>query len=251
MKITFLGTADVRPRVDTYVSAAMIEVGERVYLLDAGAPVSDLMLRYGKRPDTLCAVFTTHAHNDHVDGLFQLFSHCIHIYPKASYDIFMTEEPIARAFCDCIATLYHLEFPKERLRVQIAHEGVVYDDGVLRATYIPVSYHEGQPHFAILIEAEGKSVLFTGDMSQNLQDDDFPRVAYERFLDAIVCEYAHSLIDVLEPRMQKCRTGVFCFNHYAGYRHEELAEIVNCGRFAFPIRALRDGDVIDLTEGTK
>lgn len=249
MKITFLGTADVRPRVDTYVSAAMIEVGERVYLLDAGAPVSDLMLRYGRRPDALCAVFTTHAHNDHVDGLLQLFSHCIHIYPTASYDVFMTEEPIARAFCDCIGTLYHMEFPKERLRVQIAHEGLVYDDGVLRATYIPVSYHEGQPHFAILIEAAGKSVLFTGDMSQNLRDDDFPRVAYERELDAIVCEYAHSLIDVLEPRMQKCRTKLFCFNHYAGYRHEELAEIVNCGRFAFPIRALRDGDVINLTEG--
>ena len=74
MKITFLGTADVRPRVDAYVSATMIEVGDRVYLLDAGAPVSDLMLRYGRRPDALCAVFTTHAHNDHVDGLFQLFS---------------------------------------------------------------------------------------------------------------------------------------------------------------------------------
>lgn len=247
MKITFLGTADVRPRVDAYVSATMIEVGERVYLLDAGAPVSDLMLRHGRRPDALCAVFTTHAHNDHVDGLLTLFSHCIHVYPKASYDVFMTEAPIAQAFCDCIGTLYHMEFPKDRLRVQIAREGVVYDDGVLRATYIPVAYHEGPPHFAILIEAEGKCVLFTGDMSQNLKDDDFPRVAYERKTELIVCEYAHSLIDVLEPYIQKCNTKMFAFNHYAGYRREELAEIVNSGRYAFPVRALRDGDVIDLT----
>ncbi|MBQ8311404.1 MAG: MBL fold metallo-hydrolase [Clostridia bacterium] len=246
MKITFLGTADVRPRIDAYVSATMIEVGDAVYLLDAGAPVSDLMLRYGRRPDELRAVFTTHAHNDHVDGLLQLFSHCIHIYPKASYEVFMTEEPIARAFCDCIGTLYHMDFPKERLHVHIAAEGVVYDDGVLRATYIPVAYNEGPPHFAILIEAEGRRVLFTGDMSQDLKDDDFPRVAYECETDLIVCEYAHTLIDRLDPCLKQCRTRMLAFNHYAGYRHEELAAIVNSGKYAFPIRALRDGDVIEL-----
>ena len=246
MKITFLGTADVRPRVDAHVSATMIEIGDAVYLVDAGAPVTDLMLRYGRRADELRAVFTTHAHNDHVDGLFTLFSNSIYVYPKASYDVFMTEEPIANAFCDCIGTLYHKEFPKDRLRVHIAQEGVLYDDGILRATYIPVAYYEGVPHFAILIEAEGRCVLFTGDMSQNLQDDDFPRVAYERKTDLIVCEYAHSLIDILEPCMKQCRTELFCFNHYAGYRQEELSEIVTGNRFSFPIRAVRDGDVIEL-----
>ena len=45
MKITFLGTSHGVPAADRYCSSAMIEVNGSVYLIDAGAPVIDLLIR--------------------------------------------------------------------------------------------------------------------------------------------------------------------------------------------------------------
>ena len=43
--------------------------------------------------------------------------------------------------------------------------------------------------YAFLIEAEGKRVLFTGDLRH--PTDDFPAIAFETELDLLVCELAH------------------------------------------------------------
>lgn len=250
MKITFLGTADVRPRADANCSATMIEVGDAIYLIDAGAPVSELLLQHGKHPNQIKGIFITHGHSDHFEGIIPLLSRCFYVYPEASMEIVFPNEPQARMLKECCSSL-HLgaAFPSERLRFFVPKEweaATVYDDGVLRATYIPVSFYEGTPHFAILIEAAGKALLFTGDLSSELKDGDFPTVAFERPLDLIVCEYAHVLAQHLTPCIEKCRARQICFNHYAGWRREELAAFTASPVHGIPLRAARDGDVIEL-----
>ena len=49
MKITFLGTSHGVPAKDRFCSGYMIEAGDATYLVDAGAPVADLVLRHGKQ----------------------------------------------------------------------------------------------------------------------------------------------------------------------------------------------------------
>jgi len=246
MKIRFLGTADVFPRKDACCSSTMLEIGEHVYLIDAGAPVSDLLLQYDKRPDQLRAIFTTHAHSDHIEGLFTLMNHCIHIYPTASFQTVLTEQKIANLLCSSVETLFSCPFPQDRIKLQIAEAGPVYHDAVLKATYIPVSPNEGLPSFAILIEAENKKILFTGDLSQWLADDDFPKIAFEEELDLIVCEFAHFTAKQLTPYMRKCRTKLFCFNHYKACRLPELEELMQSESRHFPVQAMKDGDEIML-----
>jgi len=63
----------------------------------------------------------------------------------------------------------------------------VFDDGVLRVTAYPVRHC---PHsHAFLLEAEGKRIVFTGDLSRDLSD--YPRVATETPVDLVVTEAAH------------------------------------------------------------
>jgi pyruvate/oxaloacetate carboxyltransferase len=50
MKLTFLGTSCGVPQKDRYCSSCMIECGDGVYLIDVGAPVAELLRRYGKTP---------------------------------------------------------------------------------------------------------------------------------------------------------------------------------------------------------
>jgi len=68
MKITFLGTSCGVPQKDRYCSATLVESGGRAYLVDAGAPVTELMRERGMTPCDLSAVFITHMHGDHVGG---------------------------------------------------------------------------------------------------------------------------------------------------------------------------------------
>ena len=65
--------------------------------------------------------------------------------------------------------------------------GVAYEDEHLRITAIPTQHCENS--YALLVEPEGKKLLFTGDLCR--PDVDFPSVAFETELDLIVCELAH------------------------------------------------------------
>ena len=64
MKITFLGTSAGIPDPDRHCSSTMIEVGERVYIVDAGAPMVDCLRTQGllmerENAERIAAVFAT------------------------------------------------------------------------------------------------------------------------------------------------------------------------------------------------
>jgi ribonuclease Z len=92
MKITFLGTSHGVPAADRYCSSAMIEVNDSVYLIDAGAPAADLLIRRGVNLDTVKAVFTTHLHGDHVFGVIQMASLFNWFFKTADADFYLTEQ---------------------------------------------------------------------------------------------------------------------------------------------------------------
>ena len=64
MKITLLGTSHGVPAADRYCSCTLIEAGHAAYLIDAGAPAIDLLLRRGVDLTAIRALFTTHLHGD-------------------------------------------------------------------------------------------------------------------------------------------------------------------------------------------
>ena len=71
MKIVFLGTGHGVPSAERACSAAMVESGGAIYYVDAGTALCERTMAAGRSPKNARAIFTTHAHGDHINGIYQ------------------------------------------------------------------------------------------------------------------------------------------------------------------------------------
>ena len=244
MKLTFLGSSHGVPSECRFCSSAMLEVGDRLYLIDAGAPVIDLLLRAGKRPEQLRAVFTTHAHGDHVGGLPYLLDLCNWYFDHSDMDVYLTEKALVENVTDYVSLVEGRPFCHDRLRLHLADGGTVFDDGTVRVLYVPTSHFPPRPSYALVIEAENRRLLFTGDLSAGLERHDFPAVAAEKDFDLVACEMAHiGPRDVL-PVMASCRTKSFWFQHVYPFDKFDAIDAMN-GSFSYPVYTAHDGDTVE------
>ena len=209
MKIKFWGTAAGLAERDRYCTSMRIEVGGEYYILDFGAPVEYLIAKEGMDLSSIRAGFVTHMHSDHVDGLpsfaklYAQFS--TFIFAPASVDVYLPSG--IDAFYAWMRAL-NLDMC-DRLRLHPIREGEIFNNGKLRVTAIRTEHlGKDKPSYAFTFEAEGKRVLFSGDITADFHD--FPRSLP---CDLIVCELAHGRIDALTS----CLSGVGCrrviFNH--------------------------------------
>ena len=72
MELLVLGAGHGVPEPDRFLSSTLLRCGGVYYMIDAGAPVSQLLPRYGIKYSDLRAVFLTHRHGDHTAGVPQL-----------------------------------------------------------------------------------------------------------------------------------------------------------------------------------
>jgi ribonuclease BN (tRNA processing enzyme) len=70
--ILFLGTSHGSPSMTRFCSSTLYRFGETSLLVDAGEPVSALLLRNNFKSSLLDAVLLTHLHVDHDGGLASL-----------------------------------------------------------------------------------------------------------------------------------------------------------------------------------
>ena len=214
MKITFLGSSHGVPEANRKCSCLMVEVGENIYFVDMGTPVVDEMRRLGKSMDAVKGVFITHVHGDHTDGLVQ-FVDLITWYFKTPNPVIVTPdlrmEQAINNWLDITLNGKH-----SSLEYRQTTEGVVYDDGVLKVSAIPTQHCPGA--HAYVLEAEGKTVLCTGDLANPGRD--FPYVDKE--LDLLVCESAHFPTTDYLPVLEKQQTKNICVTHYSPKRMESL-----------------------------
>ena len=251
MKITFLGTSHGAPCAERYCSSTMVEVNGALYLIDAGAPITDAVLRQGKHPDQIRAIFTTHAHGDHVFGIIPLADMLCWWYKKANMEIYLTEQSMIDAMTSVVeASLGTMS--RERVRFRLMEEDFVYEDENIRLWLIPNCHLKNRsdcpdrPSYSIVLEAEGKRLIFTGDMSMGLRQDDFPKIAIEEPSDFILCELAHFTDEAVEPYIAKCQTKQVWFNHVSFHqdRFDAIREMDK--KYPFTVRAANDGNTVEL-----
>ena len=201
MVVTFLGTSHGITEKNTFCSSAVVSVGGAHYIVDVGAPIDTLLQNYGIPFADLRGIFITHPHQDHYVGLapftftmedFGRFENVsVPVLAPAGIDfsalnVFLFGDPRGHE-------RYRTENPPpHRVRFEVypdapAEGAIIFDDGTLRVTAYPVRHC---PHsHAFLLEAEGKRIVFTGDLSRDLSD--YPRVATETPVDLVVTEAAH------------------------------------------------------------
>lgn len=246
MKITFLGSSHGVPAADRYCSSLMVEVNDKVYIIDTGAPLIDCLLRHGKTPTDVQAIFYTHGHGDHTSGVLSFVDLLHWYYKNDDVDLYMTEQRIIDGVTGYLKALFG-GYASERIRFHVAPSDFVYDDGNLKVTYIPTKHIRGgeRPSYAMLLEADGKKFLMTGDLSQGLKEGDFPKIASEEELDLVICEMAHFGTSAIKPYLETMKTKQIWFSHVAPEkRFGDIAAIAN--DYPFSIFIAHDNDEIVL-----
>jgi hypothetical protein len=135
----------------------------------------------------------------------------------------------------------------DRVKFVTVDKDFVYDDGFIKVSFIPTAHlaWQNRPSYSILVEAEGKRILFSGDFSNSLKKQDVPTEVLKTPLDAFVCELAHFSFDELEPYIKECNAKTVFFNHI--YPLDKIDVInKNNGKFSSQFVVVEDGDVFEL-----
>lgn len=249
MKLTFIGTSDGIPRADRYCTCMMLEVGKSTYLIDAGAPVCDIFPRTGRSIEEIRTVFNTHIHADHAEGIYRIADLVNGYYKNHEMDLYIADAQ----YSDLIVQLIEMasghpgtKFDHDRVRFHQIDPAIPYEDENIKVTYFPTGHIDKPYHsYAMLVEAEGKKILFSGDLSKNLRDDDIPAIAFEAPIDLMVCEFAHIRPEFLTPYLPKIKARQVFFNHCTSPERIDFVDDMN-GSYAFTARVPNDGDVVEI-----
>ena len=251
MKITFLGTSHGKPEPKRATSSTAIQVGGSTYLIDAGAPVVNKMIDGGIDIESVRAVFITHTHRDHVSGLVDLTRvvNIDKIFQNAGVDYYFPEVNAIEALQEYSAAVMQPIRPEVN-RFHLFDEGLVYEDENIKLYAIPTAHLKslGRPSYAFYIECEGKRILFSGDLSQRLLENDFPKIASEKEIDLFVCELAHFDFDMLRPYLLKSKLKTVYFHHMVLHaeRIPGIKQAADSGELPFEVGIANDGDVVYL-----
>jgi ribonuclease Z len=94
MKLTILGSSSALPTSERYPSAHVLNVHERLFLIDCGEGTQMQLRRTRIRFAKINHIFISHLHGDHVFGLYGLLStfslmgreNPIHLYAPGNYE---------------------------------------------------------------------------------------------------------------------------------------------------------------------
>lgn len=260
MKITFLGTSHGITEADRFTSSTLITVGDKNYLIDAGAPIMKLLQVYGVKFNTLSDIFITHSHADHYLGLVEFVNqmesfkqfegvsvkiHGPELFPYEAMRTFLFGAGDLHSK-NLGGNRHETDNKAERISFKNYSAGEIFNDGTLKITAYKTK-HFADSH-SLLVEAEGKRILFTGDMRHDLLD--FPYDALTETADLIIMEGAHQRLasaPILE-KLKALNVKRMIINHiYYGMNPDEDIEITKDElRDFYPVFAAYDGYSVEI-----
>ena len=248
MKLTFLGSSHGVPAADRHCQCMMLEVENNVYIFDAGAPVVEGILAAGHSMDDLKTVFITHVHSDHTNNLFALANLCNWYFRTTNVNFYVPEARLWDGVVAYNTATSLLDFDADRLHPVVFDESTVYDDGTIRVTPIATQHMaaNGYPAYAFAIEAEGKRILITGDMSQGLKANDFPKIAFEKHFDLLISELAHFDVEQMEENHKKVLCSKFVYTHVNAIEKKFPKIRALNGTLPYPVLIAEDGDIFEI-----
>ena len=193
MQVLLLGTGMPRPDPERAGPSTAIVVGKKYYIVDAGRGVVMRLAATDLEYGNVRAVFLTHLHSDHIEGLPDLFN-TTWIFGRAGpLDIY---GPIGvREMSDALERFFAADIHIRRDLVEMlpaagatihSHtitQGFVYRDADVRVTAFKVDHRPVAPAFGYRFDGHGHSIVISGDTrpSENL-------IRYAKGVDILVHE---------------------------------------------------------------
>jgi ribonuclease BN (tRNA processing enzyme) len=223
VKIITLGTSHGNPTFCRFNSSTLFEIGDALYLIDAGAPVNALMIRQGLKLQNLKAIFITHMHEDHVGGLPGIIKSLVKYPLLAKHtDIFLPESTAIGGLMGWMRAM-HRTWAEELLDFKIAKTGVIFADENIQVTALPTRHLEniqqGFPSYAYQLNIDAKRIIYTGDLRSDFSD--FPAVCMNEPSDLCICECTHFNMEEARNILSRCPIKRMIFNHVADFWHGE------------------------------
>lgn len=195
--VTLLGTGSPVPSIERFGPSTLVEVGNQRLVFDCGRGVTIRLAQVGVRLAGVTAVFLTHLHSDHVNGLSDLWL-TGWTYPAGNRRTVPFEVYGPTGTKDMMAHLTEAHAADIRIRMADenlpasgitvnAHdvtEGVIYDHDGVRVTVFDVDHGALiKPAFGYRVDYRGHSVVLSGDtrFSQNL-------IAHAKGVDVLIHE---------------------------------------------------------------
>jgi ribonuclease Z len=174
MQLLLLGTGYPYPNPERSGPSCAVVVGEKLFIVDAGRGTVMRLAATGNPWGSVEAVFITHLHSDHIDGLPDLF-HCVWQFGNGGpFQLYGPKG--TRSIADGILQFYgpdiHIRRDlTEKLSAEGAkidaheiQEGVVYNvPGEVKVTAFLVDHHPVEPAFGYRFDAGKHSIVITGD----------------------------------------------------------------------------------------
>lgn len=247
MKVTFLGTSHGRPDFGKHCTSMMVEVNDAIYLVDAGAPVTDCMYFLGKDFSKLKGIFITHVHADHLDGIVFLLDIVANREVNTKFKVVVSDKKLHKILIDYVELVRKKPFPLDRIEFVEPTIGEVFKDENISVEYFETKHIPGEDCYGMVIKGNGKTAVFSGDMSGGLAAKDFPKYALENETDLVVSEMAHFEMTDLEPYIAKLNTKMLYINHLnRAYKYDDVKKVAESKKYLFPIIAANDNDVVEL-----
>jgi ribonuclease BN (tRNA processing enzyme) len=250
MKIITLGTSHGDPTDCRFNSSTLFEIGDALYLIDAGAPVNALMIRRELILQNVKAIFLTHMHEDHVGGLPGMIKSLVkYPFSEQHTDIFFPEAAGIDGIMGWMRSMHRM-WPDELLAFKVAEPGHIYADENIRVTALPTRHisnsEQDFPSFGYQLDVADKRVVYTGDLRGDFSD--FPEVAIKEPSDLCICESTHFEMKAALDILRKCPIKRLVFNHVGGLWHGEgeakLQKLIST--LPFPCEIAHDGDTFEL-----
>ena len=249
-KIVTLGTSHGDPTYCRFNSSTLLQVKDKLYLFDAGAPVNALMIRQNYRLQNVRAVFITHMHDDHVGGLPGLIK-SLAKYPQEGQhtDFFMPSRKAIDGLLGWVR-VQHRTWRDGLMDFKVIEPKLIFEDENIRVTALRthhlVDEEPAEPTYGYQIDFyDGFRIVYTGDLRVDFSD--FPQVIINEHSDICVCESTHFDLKRDIKTLQKCPIGKIIFNHVASFYHGDGEQnLINLGKtLSYPAFVAHDGDVFE------
>src|SRR5262245_24654116 len=166
MRLTIIGCGDAFGAGGRLNTALHLENGGNRYLIDCGASTLIGMRKIGLDTGAIDAVFISHLHGDHFGGLSWLLIDALFVSKRRRPLPIAGPAGIKTRFIAATEALYPGMATAER---PFDIEFIEYQEGTrveiegAAVTPFEVRHPSGAPPYALRIEADGKTIAFSGD----------------------------------------------------------------------------------------